>query len=64
MAEAMDTSDDAAPALTSKQKTRQDQVASLPWVEKYRPKDMADLVSHDDIITAYVCYALYVNFIC
>jgi replication factor C subunit 3/5 len=24
---------------------------SLPWVEKYRPADLDDLVSHKDIIT-------------
>lgn len=50
--EAMDISDPAesAPALTSMQRTRQEQTASLPWVEKYRPKDMSDLVSHEEII--------------
>jgi replication factor C subunit 3/5 len=24
---------------------------SLPWVEKFRPKDLNDLVSHQDIIS-------------
>ncbi len=24
---------------------------NLPWVEKYRPKDLEDLVSHQDIIS-------------
>jgi replication factor C subunit 3/5 len=23
---------------------------ALPWVEKYRPKTLGDLISHDDII--------------
>ena len=36
--------------LTYAQQTRLDQVNSLPWVEKYRPKDMSDLVSHGEII--------------
>lgn len=25
--------------------------SNLPWVEKYRPKDMDDVVSHQDIIS-------------
>lgn len=33
-----------------KQRVRTEQVASLPWVEKYRPKSMEELVSHEDII--------------
>ena len=37
--------------MTSKKRTREEQVASLPWVEKYRPKDMDDLVSHEEIIS-------------
>jgi len=50
--EAMQTEEASGSAMapTKKQKTRQEQVASLPWVEKYRPKDMADLVSHEEII--------------
>jgi replication factor C subunit 3/5 len=47
----MDTAEPAtASALTNRQRTKQEQTASLPWVEKYRPKDMADLVSHEEII--------------
>ena len=30
-----------------KERTAQD---SLPWVEKFRPKELDDLVSHEDII--------------
>lgn len=26
-------------------------VASLPWVEKYRPTTLNDLISHEDIIS-------------
>lgn len=25
--------------------------SSLPWVEKFRPKELKDLVSHEDIIS-------------
>lgn len=28
---------------------------NLPWVEKYRPKDMNDVVSHQDIIGTSQC---------
>ena len=46
------TADGAASSgLTSKERTREEQIASLPWVEKYRPKEMSDLVSHEDIIS-------------
>ena len=25
--------------------------SNLPWVEKYRPKQLEDLISHEDIIS-------------
>lgn len=36
--------------LTHAQQLRAHQTELLPWVEKYRPKEMSDLVSHDEII--------------
>lgn len=30
---------------------RSGEVASLPWVEKYRPNKLEDLVAHEDIVT-------------
>ena len=49
-AESMDTAGTEQPVMTHRQRTREEQTASLPWVEKYRPKEMADLVSHEEII--------------
>ena len=55
-ADAMDTSvpsdamETEAPEQTRAQRTREAQIESLPWVEKYRPKVMSDLVSHEQII--------------
>jgi len=37
-------------ATTGRKRTRTEQIASLPWVEKYRPKEMDQLVSHEEII--------------
>ena len=31
--------------------------SNLPWVEKYRPKDLEDVVSHQDIIATSMKYA-------
>ena len=27
---------------------------SIPWVEKYRPQTLSDLISHDDIISTCI----------
>ena len=32
---------------------------TLPWVEKYRPRTLGDLISHDDIISTSNCHCLY-----
>ena len=47
-ADAMET--DEPVVQTHAQRTRAAQIDSLPWVEKYRPKVMSDLVSHEQII--------------
>lgn len=39
------------PQQTHAQLTRKLQMETLPWVEKYRPKQMTELVSHEDIIS-------------
>jgi len=33
------------PAMMSKKQTNTD---SLPWIEKYRPKNMSEVISHDN----------------
>ncbi len=40
----------AETAQTHAQRTRQEQVSLLPWVEKYRPKGLDELVSHEQIV--------------
>lgn len=30
----------------------------LPWVEKYRPQELKDLVAHEDIISTSICTVL------
>lgn len=34
---------------------REDDDANLPWVEKYRPRGLEDVVSHQDIISTSMC---------
>lgn len=44
---------DSAPSSSSSSSSSTKQGASpdtLPWVEKYRPKDFSELIAHDDII--------------
>lgn len=41
---------DIEPQENRAQRVRREQTESLPWVEKYRPKQMDELVSHDEII--------------
>jgi len=45
----MDVSADAPVDKTAQMRAAQADL--LPWVEKYRPKDMSELVSHDEIIS-------------
>jgi len=44
--------DDMEVVLPSKEKGKLKAVchSGLPWVEKYRPNDLSDLVSHQEII--------------
>ena len=49
--------DPRGPSLS--ETLRADQVASLPWVEKYRPKEMSDLISHDEIISTMSRYCTH-----
>ena len=30
---------------------QEEKTDNLPWVEKYRPKQLSDLISHEEIIT-------------
>ena len=32
--------------------------SNLPWVEKYRPKKLSDLISHEEIINTSMNYML------
>ena len=32
---------------------------SLPWVEKYRPKDFSELIAHGDIISTCMSQSIY-----
>jgi replication factor C subunit 3/5 len=44
-----DAGSSGAQQLTEKQTRDAQQQDSLPWVEKYRPKDFSELVAHEDI---------------
>lgn len=35
------------------------ETVNLPWVEKYRPKDIEDVVSHQDIIATSASSKVY-----
>lgn len=34
---------------------------NLPWVEKYRPKQLDDLISHQDIISTSKKYIAFIK---
>uniref|UniRef100_A0A0G2K649 Replication factor C subunit 5 n=1 Tax=Rattus norvegicus TaxID=10116 RepID=A0A0G2K649_RAT len=38
-------------AAPSQQQPRAARARNLPWVEKYRPQTLADLISHQDILS-------------
>eukprot|EP01128_Nolandella_sp_AFSM9_P007442 TRINITY_DN407_c1_g1_i1.p1 TRINITY_DN407_c1_g1~~TRINITY_DN407_c1_g1_i1.p1 ORF type:complete len:379 (+),score=86.19 TRINITY_DN407_c1_g1_i1:101-1138(+) len=50
MADAMDV-DEAPPDTEVRASFVDPKKASLPWVEKYRPSALKDLISHDSIVT-------------
>ena len=38
--------------------------ANLPWVEKYRPNALEELISHDDIVRTIRKFISQVNMLC
>lgn len=47
----MDTDDDKPTIKVNKRPTIPDESIQMPWVEKYRPAKLEDLVAHEDIVS-------------
>jgi replication factor C subunit 3/5 len=47
---------------SAKEAKKGEQNLALPWVEKYRPKSLDELISHDDIITTCKSYSSTFSF--
>lgn len=48
--EAMDIAEDAPVAVSSSSGAAINNKNGLPWVEKYRPSSLDELIAHEDII--------------
>ena len=47
----MDTDDDKPTIKVNKRASIPDESIQMPWVEKYRPAKLEDLVAHEDIVS-------------
>ncbi len=47
----MDTGDDKPTIKVNKRSSIPDESIQMPWVEKYRPAKLEDLVAHEDIVS-------------
>jgi len=47
----MDTDDDKPTIKINKRPTIPEESIQMPWVEKYRPAKLEDLVAHEDIVS-------------
>ncbi len=47
----METDDDKPTIKVNKRPSIPDESIQMPWVEKYRPAKLEDLVAHEDIVS-------------